>query len=207
MAAAAARSGSSGGDARSRVRTNAAAQTPLASWYPSEVLPLERTQRPLLRDAALSGTIRDFDFLIGKWSVTHRKLDARGVGSSEWRTWSGTAETRSLLGGLCNVEEHRIAHANSSGIAIRCFDEASRRWAIYWISQQDGRLQPPVYGAFRGDEGQFGGVGTDDGRLVDIRFLWRQLSASSAKWEQAFSYDEGRKWETNWIMEFERTPA
>jgi hypothetical protein len=153
---------------------------------------------------APSGTARDFDFLHGRWSVSHRKLDARGVGSSDWQTWSGTAETRSLLGGLCNVEEHRISRANASGIAIRCFDEASGRWAIYWISEQDGKLQPPVYGGFRGDEGLFGGVGTDDGRLVDIRFVWRRLSPDSATWEQAFSYDQGRTWETNWTMAFDR---
>jgi hypothetical protein len=153
---------------------------------------------------APSGTARDFDFLHGRWSVSHRKLDARGVGSSDWRTWSGTAETRPLLGGLCNVEEHRISRANASGIAIRCFDEASGRWAIYWISEQDGKLQPPVYGGFRGDEGLFGGVGTDDGRLVDIRFVWRRLSPDSASWEQAFSYDQGRTWETNWTMAFDR---
>jgi hypothetical protein len=172
-----------------------------------EALRLEPGAALQLRPPSASGSVRDFDFLIGKWSVTHRRLDRRGVGSSDWRTWFGTADTRPLLGGLCNVEEHRIRHANASGIAIRCFDEDGRRWAIYWISEQDGKLQPPVYGGFRGDEGLFEGAGADDGKLVDIRFIWRRLSPDSARWEQAFSYDQGGTWETNWIMEFERIPG
>lgn len=172
-----------------------------------EVLRLEPTARSQLRGPAPRGTEHDFDFLIGNWAVTHRKLARRGVGSSDWRTYAGKAQTRSLLDGLCNVEEHRIPHSGFSGVALRCFDKAAQCWAIYWIDERDGRLQPPVYGGFRGDEGTFEGADCDGGRLVDVRFRWRRLSSNSARWEQAFSYDERRTWETNWIMEFERPPA
>lgn len=172
-----------------------------------EVLRLKPTRRSQLRGLAPRGTARDFDFLIGDWSVEHRRLRARGVGSRDWESFSGTAETRALLGGLCNVEEHRIEGSPSSGVAVRSFDKATQRWAIYWISQRDGALQPPIYGGFDGDEGMFEGVDIDCGKLVQVRFNWRRLGPDAARWEQAFSYDQGCTWETNWTMQFERLPV
>jgi hypothetical protein len=146
----------------------------------------------------------DFDFLHGRWIVAHRRLKARGVGSQQWEEFTGSADTRPLLGGLCNVEEHRIEGHDFSGVAIRCFDPTARRWSIYWVSARDGLLQPPVHGGFRDGEGVFEGVDTDSGRPIIARFLWHRITPTSARWEQSFSYDDGKTWETNWIMEFRR---
>lgn len=151
--------------------------------------------------------MRDFDFLFGSWAVHHRRLRTRGAAADDWEALTGTAETRPLLDGLCNVEEHRVPGAPWSGVALRCFEKSTGRWAIYWVSERDGRLQPPVWGGFDGDEGRFEGEDSDGGRPVKVRFVWRSLSDDSAKWEQAFSYDHGRSWETNWIMEFSRIAA
>jgi hypothetical protein len=43
-----------------------------------------------------------------------------------------------------------------------------------------------------------------DGREVRLRFFWKDITQSSARWEQAFSFDGGRTFETNWVMDFER---
>ncbi|WP_349877008.1 hypothetical protein ABIH81_23230 [Micromonospora sp. HUAS YX12] len=53
--------------------------------------------------------------------------------------------------------------------------------------------------------GEFYADDTDEGRPVRCRFLWSGITADSCRWEQAFSTDGERTWETNWVMEFRRT--
>ena len=147
--------------------------------------------------------IDDFDFLFGRWSVRHRRLRQRGRGSAEWDEHVGTSETRPLLDGLCNIEEHLIGGSNSSGVALRSFDRSTERWSIYLVSERDGLLQQPVSGSFNGDLGCFEGEDSDDGRPVQVRFVWDR-SDVSPQWNQSFSYDHGATWELNWMMRFER---
>jgi hypothetical protein len=186
---------------------SAAPLAPMLAREP-EVLRLKPTSRSLIRgtETTVADGAHDFDFLHGRWTVKHHLLKARGAGSGEWTKHQGTAETRPLLGGLCNVEEHRIT-GRASGVALRCYDPAAKRWAIYWVNDRDGLLGPPVYGAFNGSEGEFEGDDSFDGKAIKVRFLWHKLSPTSAKWEQAFSFDGGKSWEPNWIMEFERAPS
>lgn len=147
--------------------------------------------------------IRDFDFLFGRWSVRHRRLRRRGWGSAEWDEYLGTAETRPLLDGLCNIEEHLIAGSDASGVALRSFNRVVRLWEIYWVSGRDGLLQRPVSGGFDGDLGSFEGEDADEDRPIHVRFAWDR-SGVSPRWTQSFSYDRGATWELNWMMRFER---
>jgi hypothetical protein len=149
----------------------------------------------------------DFDFLHGEWIVHHRRLAERGRESSEWQEFEGMAETRPLLRGLCNIEEHVIAGEDFSGIALRTFDPNAQAWSIYWVSERDGILGAPVTGGFEGPLGTFDGDDEDKGRPVRVRFLWHRDNPGAPRWEQSFSYDEGRSWELNWTMDFGRADA
>jgi len=42
--------------------------------------------------------------------------------------------------------------------------------------------------------------------MTRTRYMWSKITPTSAQWEQAFSTDEGKTWDTNWIMTFKRTP-
>jgi hypothetical protein len=65
-------------------------------------------------------------------------------------------------------------------------------------------LDPPVVGAFRNGVGTFSANDTLNGRPIVVRYIWSDITRTSAKWQQAFSDDGGKTWETNWIMEFHR---
>ena len=150
---------------------------------------------------------RDFDFFYGAWTVQHRLLRRRGADCGDWLEFFGTAVCRSLMGGICNVEEADMPARRAQGVAFRSFDIARRTWSIHWVSSTDGLVGEPVYGRFEAGEGRFYGVDLDDGRPVKVTFLWSDITPDSAQWSQAFSYDEGHTWETNWIMQFTRAAS
>jgi len=148
---------------------------------------------------------RDFDFFYGEWRVRHRKLDRRGVGCESWHEFDGWSACRGLMGGVCNVEEADMPARRAQGVAFRSFDIARRTWSIHWVSSSDGLMGEPVHGRFEKGEGRFYGVDLDDGRPVRVVFVWDNITSTSARWTQAFSYDDGKTWETNWVMQFART--
>ena len=89
------------------------------------------------------------------------------------------------------------------GITLRLFDPATGEWSIHWAdSAHPGSLLPPMTGRFEDGVGVFFGDESVDGRRVLCRFLW--TAGDSPRWEQAFSDDGGKSWETNWIMTFTR---
>ena len=153
----------------------------------------------------LSG-VHDFDYLFGDWRVRHRILRPLKLG--QWSEFTGTCSERPLMGGRANVEEHRFEKPTgvTYGIALRAYDPASAQWAIWWVDMRTphGPLDPPMKGRFENGVGTFYSDFVDNGKPMRVRFLWSQPTPTTARWEQAFSADAGKTWETNWIMEFRR---
>jgi hypothetical protein len=149
------------------------------------------------------GDIHDFDFLAGRWRVHNRRLTLRLRGVDEWTEFEGTSHCEPRLNGGANIDQIDFPSRGWSGLTVRSFDVAQRRWSIYWINSRDGVLTPPVHGGFDGEHGVFFGADTDDGRAVQVRFDWTRRGRDAARWAQAFSLD-GRAWETNWTMDFTR---
>jgi hypothetical protein len=148
----------------------------------------------------------DFDFLLGAWKVHHRTLKKRLHGATEWQKFEGDMVHRNILSGLGNIDENLI-HTTAGtvqAIALRLFNPVSKEWSIYWSTDRTGTLDVPVIGAFKDGRGEFYSQETFEGRHIYSRFLWSKIAANSCQWEQAFSEDGGKTWETNWIMEFER---
>lgn len=146
----------------------------------------------------------DFDFLVGSWNVANRRLKRPLAGGDDWDEFPSTSECRSLFGGAANVDEFSIPARGFSGLTLRLFDPGREEWSLHWASSRDGRLQPPVTGRFEGGTGTFYSRETYNGADITVRFIWSDITPRSARWEQAFSPDDGNTWETNWIMQFTR---
>lgn len=157
---------------------------------------------PKLADAP-----KDFDFLVGRWKVSHRRLRERLVGSDQWDEFGGTLVNWPVLGGKGNVGDNVMEFPSGTvrGVGLRSFDEASRQWSSWWL---DGRtptdIAAPVRGGFEGDIGTFIGDDTVAGRPVKTRVTWSRITPTSARWEQSSSADSGRTWESNWLSDFVR---
>ena len=152
-------------------------------------------------------TASDFDFWFGSWDVRNRWLRRRLAGSDDWEEFDATVVARPLLDGVGNEDEFRTDHAGGFiGMSFRFFDPERRRWSIYWAdSRRPGELDPPVFGTFSGDIGLFEGEDVHRGRPILVRFSWSGVTTPTPRWEQAFSDDGGRTWESNWVMDFTRT--
>jgi hypothetical protein len=150
------------------------------------------------------GDVHDFDFIHGNWNVANRRLKARGVGSTEWDHFPAGIWARVLMNGVVNIDEVDFPTKGWKGTTFRHFDLEKRQWSIYWVNSRDGKMQSPVYGGFQGDVGLFFGEDTDEGRPVKVVYKWTRLGPDRATWEQAFSYDGGHTWETNWKSEHTR---
>lgn len=151
----------------------------------------------------------DFDFLHGHWTIRNRRLAQRLASSSDWQEFESTASVRPILGGLGNtdsiVTNDMPGTGAFEGFTVRLFDPRRRVWSIHWASTlAPGRLDPPLTGSFDGPHGVFQGHDTFDGRQIRVRFEWDAGNGSSARWQQAFSIDDGKTYEVNWVMEFER---
>ena len=147
-----------------------------------------------------------FDFLHGRWNVTHRKLRERLAGSHDWFEFPGTLEVEPILHGLGNVDRN-VLH-DPGGIyeatSLRLFDPEARAWSIYWLDARAPAVDPPVVGGFEGRKGTFFAEDSFRGRAIRVRTTYEPLDAHNAEWTQAFSADAGASWEVNWIMSFRR---
>jgi hypothetical protein len=156
--------------------------------------------------AASRSGAHDFDFEFGRWRVHHRVK--RAGASGQWDEYDGTSEVRPLLGGAGNVEDNVFLRPSGTtrGVAMRAYDPTSAIWAIWWIDSRDphATLDPPVKGRFVNGVGLFYSLGPVAGVETCTRFKWTVVAAGAARWEQAYSTDGGRTWDTNWIMDFRR---
>lgn len=151
----------------------------------------------------------DFDFFIGHWHIKNTRLKQRLVDCTEWEAFDATGHARKLPGGIGNYDDFIAEKWRPGfvGMSFRVFSPETKKWSIYWLDNAtggldaNGHLTVPVVGAFSDGVGIFEGDDTLNGRAIRVRYKWSNISANTARWEQAFSPDGGVTWECNWVME------
>jgi hypothetical protein len=97
-----------------------------------------------------------------------------------------------------------VNNAPFEGFTLRLFDTAKRLWSIYWSDSNSGTLDVPQVGYFENNIGYFYAKDIFAARKIIVAFKWDKSDPDHPAWSQAFSADEGKTWEWNWYMYFER---
>jgi len=59
-------------------------------------------------------------------------------------------------------------------------------------------------GLLKDGYGEFYDQEVFEGRTILVRYVWSNITRTSAHFEQAFSDDGGKTWEVNWITDQQR---
>ena len=164
---------------------------------------------PSASTAAQRDGSHDFDFVIGDWKAHVRRLPERLKGSNVWVEYNGISNHKKLLDSNANFEEFYVSSPDGKlrikAQTLRLYNPDSHQWSIYLVDLDKGTLEiPPVVGEFHGNRGEFYNQQLWEGRAVLVRYVWLNLSPTSARMEQSFSGDGGKTWEVNWICELSR---
>lgn len=171
--------------------------TPATSAQPASAAAVAR------RDGA-----RDFDFEIGRWKTDLRRLKRPLTGSTEWIRYSGTTTVTKVWDGKANLVELDVAGpaGRLQALSLRLYNPETREWTLNFANAAGGTLAVPSVGSFRDGRGEFYNQEAFGGRTILVRFVISDIKADSVRFEQAFSADGGRSWETNWIAVDTRLP-
>ena len=149
----------------------------------------------------------DFDFEFGHWKIHSRRLLHPLTGSNEWVEFDGTVVAQPIWDGRANMDvfEADSPTGHLEGMTVRTYNTTSHQWSLYWATSKTGVFSlPATVGKFEGDRGEFYDQEDYNGKNILVRFIWTKTSPDAPQWEQAFSPDGGKTWETNWIINFTR---
>jgi hypothetical protein len=146
----------------------------------------------------------DFDWEIGDWKVHLRRLPHRLTGS--WVEFEGTARVRKVWDGRANLLELELngPAGHIEGLSLRLYNPQSERWSVYFATSDDGTLGTPMVGQFQDGRGEFSDRELFHGKMIDLHFMFSNVTEKSFHGEQSFSPDGGKSWEANWIEDFTR---
>jgi hypothetical protein len=155
--------------------------------------------KPAVRDGQ-----HDFDFYVGKWKVHSHRLLKPLSGSNDWVDFDGISLSRPVWDGRANMDELEADAPNGhiEGLTIRTYNKKTGEWSLYWANANNGEISlPATVGHFENGRGVFYDKEMFNGKPIVVRYIWSNITADHCRWEQAFSPDDGKTWETNWITE------
>jgi len=153
--------------------------------------------------SALRDGQHDFDFELGSWKIHLKRLVNPLTGSKTWVEFDGTSVTRKVWDGRAQIEEFETdgSAGHIEGLTLRLYNPQAHQWSLYWGTSKSGTLGVPTIGEFKNGRGEFYDQEEINGRTILVRFIWSEITANSAHFEQSFSDDGGKTWEVNWITD------
>jgi hypothetical protein len=155
----------------------------------------------LIIAASPTSSNKDFDYLVGKWKMKNKHLNARFANCKAYTEFESTVENYPGLEGNGNFDVVRRQLNDGKvyeGRTIRTFDPQTRLWRLYWIDSNGGAIDPPVVGSFNNGIGLFFCKDYQVGRPVIVVFRWDKTNPEQPLWSQGFSDDNGKTWEWNY---------
>ncbi|MGA9790358.1 MAG: hypothetical protein WBQ43_06670 [Terriglobales bacterium] len=146
----------------------------------------------------------DFDFNIGPWKTHISRLVHPLTGSTTWIEYEGISIVRRVWNGRANLLELEAdgPAGHIEGLGLRLYNPQSHQWSLNWASSIDGTMQQPMIGEFKNGRSEFYDQELFSGRAIYVRNGFVEITPDSCRFEQAFSDDGGKTWETNWVMTF-----
>jgi hypothetical protein len=168
-----------------------------------------------MNDTENQSHTHNFDALIGTWKVLNRRKRGeyfspdQALGEeAEWEEFLGHDRFETQLDGRAVVEHWEATLPSGEralGFSVKAFEPTTHQWVIVWIDNRNPLDFRPLRGTFADGVGTFFQViETPDGQPLSVRFIWDELTTTTARWQQAFSFDAGTHWETNWVMKLTR---
>jgi hypothetical protein len=151
----------------------------------------------------------DFDFNFGIWKTHVERLLHPLTRASSWAEYDGTSMVSKVWDGRASLLELDVdgPAGHLEGFGLRLYDPQAHQWSLNWVSGAAGAFDQPMIGQFEGGRGEFVDQELFSGKVILARNSFSDISADFARFEQAFSQDGARTWETNWVMTFARMPA
>ena len=176
----------------------------------STVLYADEATAPVSNDAQHA-----FDFDLGTWKTHSTRLLHPLAHSTEWIQMDGVTVVRPVWGGKGNLAELEAdgPKGHLELLSLRIYDPTAQQWNLNFATSGVGILNVsgdaqsvPMIGRFAHGVGEFYDQEPFNGRAIWVRFRIQPLSPTTARSEQAFSDDNGKTWETNWINDYTRIP-
>lgn len=145
----------------------------------------------------------DFAFLEGNWKIQDRRLKQGTV--NEWNDVEGEATCWSILDGAGSIEELRIPARDFYGMGLRLLDRHQETWNAFRVDAKSGTMNgPPQAGRFQNGAGTFVAHEVENGARIHVKGVWDQVTPESCRWTQSVSRDNGKTWQDNWVMTWNR---
>jgi hypothetical protein len=148
----------------------------------------------------------DFDFNFGTWKTHVSRLVHPLTGSTTWTDYDGVSVVSKVWNGRASIFELEVQGpaGHIEGVGLRLYNPTTHQWNLNWTNSSAGVLTGAMFGEFKDGRGDFYGMDTLNERTILARNGFSEITPTSARFEQAFSADGGKTWETNWVMTFTR---